>query len=126
MIYPDEDRPAGYIGRRQRRTGGVLFVVIAVIVLLFASRYIASTLIDYAWWSEVHQVDTWISLLLYGTGPLVLIFLLFFACFWTAFRIGIRHDQDTVLFGVFKRSVISKIAAAGAAVLAFIDRKSVV
>lgn len=101
--------PTQYIGQRQRR-GGLLFIVVAVLILLVSSRYIASTLIDYSWWSEVHQIDTWISLLVYGTGPIALAALLFLAAFWTAFQLGIRSGTDALLFGVVKRSLLTKLA----------------
>ncbi len=101
-------------------------MVAAVIILLFASRYIASTIIDYSWWSEVHQVDTWISLLLYGTGPVLLTILIFFGAFWTAFKLGIRHQPNTPLFGVVKRSVVSRIAFVALAVLAVIAANTTV
>ena len=100
---------AGYIGQRQRR-GGLIFIVVLLAAILFCSRYIASTLIDYSWWSEVHQVDTWISLLLYGTGPILLAFLLFFFAFWIAFKLGMRREAETPLFGFLKRSFVSRIA----------------
>ncbi len=126
MIYPEERGPSRYIGQRQRRRGGLLFAFVALLILLFCSRYIASTVIDYSWWSELHQTDTWISLLLYGTGPLVLTILVFFFAFWLAFRIGTRHEPDTPLFGVLKRSFVSKIAAAGAALVAIIAANATV
>lgn len=125
MIYPEEPRAGRYIGRRQRR-GGVLLVVIAIIAILFCSRYIAGTLIDYSWWSEVHQVDTWLSLLLYGTGPLLLTIIIFFIAFWVAFRLGIRHQSDTPLFGFVSRSLLSKLAALVCAVLAIIAANATV
>ncbi len=103
-----------------------MFVVVALILLLIGSRYIASTLIDYSWWSEVHQVDTWINLLIYGTGPIVLTILLFFCAFWIAFKVGIRHQDEGPLFGVIKRSFVSKIAMLALAVVAIIAANATV
>ncbi|MGA8026888.1 MAG: UPF0182 family protein, partial [Bryobacteraceae bacterium] len=100
-----------YIGQRQsRRRGGLISIAIVVAALLLCSRYIASTLIDYSWWSEVHQVDTWVNLLIYGTGPIFLAILLFFFAFWIAFKVGTRRQAETPLFGVIKRSFVSRIA----------------
>jgi uncharacterized protein len=104
----------------------VLFVVVAVIVVLIASRYIASTLIDYSWWSELHQIDTWISLLLYGTGPILLAILIFLGAFWIAFKLGIRHEPDMARFDLLKRSFVSKIALIAFAVLAIIAANATV
>ena len=112
--------PDVLIGERPPRRVGLLFIVITLLILLFGARYIASTLIDYSWWSEVHQTDTWYSLLIYGTGPIVLAFLLLFGAFWTAYRVGVRGDARTPLFGFLSRSLLSKIAALVLAVLALI------
>src|SRR5256885_176267 len=87
-FVPHTDR---LIGQKPRRSS-LLLVVILLLALLVCSRYIASTLIDYEWWSEVHQLDTWINLLLYGTVPIVLAAILLFCAFWSAFKIGIRHE----------------------------------
>ena len=111
-----EDR---LIGQRRRRGGLILFAIL-VVILLICSRYIASTLIDYQWWSEVHQVDTWINLLLYGTVPIVLAVILFFAAFWIAFRLGIRRELQTSRFSIFKSGFISRIAALVLALLAIV------
>ncbi len=111
-----------YIGQRKRqRRGGLLSLIILLLVLLFCSRYIASTLIDYSWWSEMGQVDTWVNLLLYGTGPIVLAFLVFLAAFWIAFKVGIRHSHNEgPIFGVFKRTFVFRIALVAFAVLAIV------
>ncbi|MBV9084412.1 MAG: UPF0182 family protein, partial [Acidobacteriaceae bacterium] len=117
--------PDLYIGEsRRRRTG--LFVIVLVIVLLLCSRYIASTLIDYSWWSELGQVDTWLNLLLYGTVPVILVALLFWAAFWTAFRLGIRHQTHEPLMGFIKWSLISRIAALVFLVIAVIAANATV
>jgi hypothetical protein len=97
------------IGQRQRRSG-LLFIVILLFLLLIGSRFIASTLIDYDWWSEMHQVETWVSLLLYGTGPLLLAIVLFFVTFWAAFQLGMRNAPEGRVFGVLKRSFVTRIA----------------
>ena len=75
-----------YLGQRQRR-GNLLLWVLVLLALLLCSRYIAGTFIAYAWWSELHQVDTWINQLIYGTGPFVVAALLLFAAFFWALSI---------------------------------------
>src|SRR3982751_5441344 len=112
--------PDRYIGERPPRRGGLLFIIVALFLLLFGARYIASTLIDYSWWSEIHQTDTWYSLLIYGTGPTVLAFFLLFGAFWTAYQVGVRGSMQTPVFGFLSRSLLSKIAALVLALLAFI------
>jgi uncharacterized protein len=102
--------PDRYLGERKQRRGGLLFLVILVLALLFCSRYIASTLIDYAWWSEVGQLDTWINLLLYGTVPVVIATILFWIAFSLSFKFGSRNNDTQPLFGFLKRSLLSRLA----------------
>src|ERR1700761_6471901 len=109
--------PDRFTGRYQGR-GGLLFAAILLILLFLSSHYIASTFIDYAWWTEVHQVDTWVNLLLYGTGPVVVAVVLFFGLFWVAFRLGLRRvleDPSAPIFVFISRNFLLR---AGAAVLA--------
>jgi uncharacterized membrane protein (UPF0182 family) len=104
----------------------LLLAAVAIFILLIGSRYLASTLIDYAWWSEMRQLETWLNLLIYGSGPILLAILLFFAVFWTAFKLGIRGSPDTPLFGVFSRAFVSKIALVALAVVAIIAANATV
>lgn len=101
--------PDRLTGRHQARRGGWLFLIILLIVLLLCSRYITATFVDYSWWSEMHQVDTWISLLLYGTGPIIVAIVLLFIAFWIAFTAGLRKLGDAPLFGFVKRSFVTRI-----------------
>jgi uncharacterized membrane protein (UPF0182 family) len=102
--------PDPILGQHQRR-GGWLSIVLLICIVLFCSRYFASTLIDYAWWSSLGQLDTWISLWLYRSLPVAMATLLFFVCFWLAFKIGIRRDTETPRFGFLHRPLASRIAA---------------
>jgi uncharacterized protein len=111
---PQSDR---LIGQRHRR-GGLISLAILLLVILLCSRYIASTLIDYEWWSELRQLDTWINLLLYGTVPIVLAAILFFCAFWIAFKMGIRREVQVSRTSIFKRTFVSRIALVVFALLA--------
>src|SRR5437764_6836180 len=82
------------------------------------SRYIAAALIDYEWWSELHHVDTWINLLLYGTVPIVLATVLFFCAFWIAFKMGIRREIQVSRTSIFRHAFVSRIALVVFALLA--------
>ena len=70
---------------------GPLFIAIAFFALLFASRFIASTILDFEWWKEINQLDTWLSLLLYSTAPIALATLLLLGAFMLAWKLGERH-----------------------------------
>jgi len=67
-----EHEPRVITGGRPRglRIGIFAFVVV-VIFLLVAIRWGASILIDYSWWKELGQVNTWIDLYSYTTLPIV-------------------------------------------------------
>ena len=106
-----------HLGQRQKR-GGLLFAVIVLVLLLLCSRYLAGTLIAYFWWSEVHQLDTWFSLLLYGTGPIVVAALLFFGAFVAAFQTGIRRSSGMHIFALVNRTVLMRVALLVFALLA--------
>jgi uncharacterized protein len=102
------------IGPAERKPPGLLVVVITLFVLLLSSRYLASTLLDYKWWNEVNQLDTWISQLLYGTLPVVLTAVFLFACFWAAWRLGLRGSRK---FGFRPQPAGSKLMAVAFAAL---------
>ncbi len=56
------------------------------------------------------QLDTWISLWVYGTGPIVLAIILFFLAFWIAFHLGFRRNTDAPVFGFVRRRWFSRLA----------------
>ena len=107
-----------YIGQRQKR-GSLLFVAILLFILLLCSRYLAGTLIDYAWWKELHQLDTWLNLLLYGTGPMVITAVLLFAAFYFSFRAALRHERHgRTPFDFLESRVFQRLALVVLALLA--------
>jgi uncharacterized protein len=65
-------------------------ILVIVFVVLISARTIAGAVIDYQWWKEMGQVDTWFSLLAYGIAPVVIASLLAFAVFWIAHAHGVR------------------------------------
>jgi uncharacterized membrane protein (UPF0182 family) len=104
----------------------LLFAAILLVILLAGSRSLASTFIEYSWWEEIHQVATWWSLLLYGTVPVVLAVVLFFAVFWSAFLFGMRGSKNLPSFGMLSRSLVMKLGAVVMALLSFIVANSTV
>jgi uncharacterized membrane protein (UPF0182 family) len=56
--------------RRTSRPALRITIVVAILLLLIGARTIASVLIDYKWWRELGQVETWLSMYLYSVGPL--------------------------------------------------------
>ncbi|HVW83601.1 MAG TPA: UPF0182 family protein [Bryobacteraceae bacterium] len=64
------------IGGRVPASRAARFGCFGLVVLAFASlagaNWLSSLLIEYAWWSEIGQVHTWIDLYAYSTLPVVL------------------------------------------------------
>ena len=112
--------------RHSPRGGGWLFLVVALFLILLCSRYIASTLIDYAWWSEVKQVDTWINLWLYGTVPVVLAAILFLAVFWAAFYTATRSGRRSSPPGLLGRRNVFRIVLVVLALVAILAANATV
>ena len=99
-----------YIGQR-RRQGSLLVLAIVLLVLLLCSRYLAGTLVAYEWWKELHQLDTWLNLLLYGTVPVAVAAILLFIVFFAAYRAGFpKHLRRERLFGFLEGRLVSRIA----------------
>ena len=69
--------------RRGRRGVRVTLIVLALLVLLGA-RSVASFVIDYQWWKELGQLDTWLAMLAYGFTPMLGATLIAFAVLWVA------------------------------------------
>jgi hypothetical protein len=64
----------------------------ALVLLLLASGRIASFLIDFQWWREVGQVETWVSMLFYRVAPTVAAALVVFVALWAAHARGLRFS----------------------------------
>lgn len=64
--------------------------ILALFILLASARTIARTWIDYAWWQEVGQAETWGQQLLYGVVPSlmggVVLFVVLWLVYWRAAR----------------------------------------
>jgi uncharacterized protein len=72
----------GFKKRRSRATGVAL--IVAAIVILLGARSIASFSIEYQWWQELGQLDTWFSMLAYGFAPMVAATFIAFAALFVA------------------------------------------
>src|SRR5260370_16699621 len=79
---------------RKRALRITLFAVI--LLLLLGARTIASTVIDYQWWKELGQVDTWLSLYLYAIGPLLAATAIAFAALWAAHARPLKFAGTTL------------------------------
>ncbi len=63
--------PRVITGRRSRSLrAGLVGLIVLFFVLLIGANWGASLLIDYSWWKELGQVETWLSLYAYSTLPI--------------------------------------------------------
>lgn len=72
----------GSPGRGSRRAR-ITLIVLAVVILLGA-RSLASFSIEYQWWKELGQLDTWFAMMAYGFVPLLAATLIAFGALWLA------------------------------------------
>jgi hypothetical protein len=70
--------------------------LILLLAILLGARWLASLAIEYNWWREVEQVETWFEMLTYGFVPVVLAGLLTFVVLWVAHARALKH-ADTGL-----------------------------
>src|SRR5215472_846895 len=64
------------------RTALRITIAATILLLLLGARAFASVLIDYQWWKELGQVETWFSIYLYSVGPLAIGTLVAFVALW--------------------------------------------
>ncbi len=67
---------------RTSRPAFRITIIVALLLLFIGARTLASVLIDYEWWKELGQVETWLSMYLYSVGPLAAATALAFAVLW--------------------------------------------
>src|SRR6202048_5020713 len=68
------------------------FIVLAVLVVLalWASSTAADFVIEYNWWKELGQVDTWVGMLWYSIAPAAAGAAVAFVALWVAHASGLR------------------------------------
>jgi hypothetical protein len=73
-----------------RRSGLVLFGAALILLLIFGGS-LCSLLIDYKWWGEMGQVNTWQRMWLYRYVPDIAQWLILFLVLWIAHARGMSH-----------------------------------
>src|SRR5512132_3973512 len=76
MAQRGRNEPAGRFG--------IVALLIALVVLLWVLRFGSSVVIEYRWWQELGQVETWLSMAAYRFLPGAGTALLAFVIWWTA------------------------------------------
>jgi uncharacterized membrane protein (UPF0182 family) len=74
------------------KRAGRVTIAILLFVLLAGARTIASFFIEYAWWTEMGQLDTWLNKLSYEVLPVIGAGLASFVALWIAHARGVRFS----------------------------------
>ncbi|MCW5964182.1 MAG: UPF0182 family protein [Bryobacterales bacterium] len=79
----------GSRGARRVNWGPILIAVL--FALLVSARGIAGFVIEWAWWTELGQLDSYLSMLAYGTLPVLGAALLAFAVLWMVHARALKY-----------------------------------
>jgi len=77
----------------RKRIGPVVLIILALL-LLVGARSIAGYVIEYNWWREMGQVQTWLSMLAYSLAPSAAATLLVFAVLFIAHARGVKFAGE--------------------------------
>jgi len=84
-------------GRNPRsRRAGCIALIVALLVVLFGARSMASYAIEIAWWKEMGQFRTWVSMLYYSVAPVTLATLVAFAVLWVAHARALKFAHTSL------------------------------
>ena len=84
----------------------MILIALALFLVLGSARGIADFAIEFLWWSELDQIPTWFSILLYKIGPLIFASLLAWAALLWAHRRGTSFaGADTSAHSLYRRIV---------------------
>lgn len=85
---------------RGRRIGPVrpVWFLLALILIFLVTRWASSLILEWAWWNELNQVDTWVNLFTYAYLPLTVATLVASAFFW------LTHRSAMVFAGVDRKA----------------------
>src|ERR1700680_3111825 len=75
---------------RPSQIRNLIVLIVLAILALWASSTAADFLIEYNWWKEVGQVDTWVGMLWYSIAPAAAGAVVAFSALWVAHSSGLR------------------------------------
>ncbi len=100
----------------------LLFLIAAIVVLLIFSRAIGGLILDYYWWTEIGQADTWLRMLSYRWLPGFGQWLFLALVLWVAHARGMKYAGT----GLRHHPAYARLATLGALGLALILAASAV
>ena len=90
MVYQIEH------GRARPRRAGCIALIVALLIVLFGARSMASYAIEIAWWKELGQFRTWMSMLYYSVAPVTLATVVAFAVLWLAHARALKFANTSL------------------------------
>src|ERR1700730_13162809 len=75
---------------RPSQIGKLIVLSFLVAIIAWAASTAASFIIEYNWWKEVGQVDTWVGMLWYSIAPAAAGTVVAFVALWVAHTSGLR------------------------------------
>ncbi|MEP6961245.1 MAG: UPF0182 family protein, partial [Acidobacteriota bacterium] len=102
--------------RPPARRSLLVFIIPAIVVLFIASRSICGLILDYMWWGEMGQRDTWARTWLYRWAPVLVQWLILFVAIWIAHARGLKYAGT----GLRENRIYARLATLVAAILALI------
>ncbi|HXM46045.1 MAG TPA: UPF0182 family protein, partial [Bryobacteraceae bacterium] len=103
--YRSIDRGAPQRGRR----GTLVTLIVLASVVLLGGRSLASFSIEYQWWKELGQLDTWFAMLAYGFAPTLAATLIAFGALWVAHARALKFAGT----GLSEHRIYAWISSAG-------------
>ncbi len=91
-------------------------ILIVLLLLLASARWIASFAIEYQWWKEMQQVETWLQMLSYNVIPVAGAAVLAFAALWVAHARGMKSAGT----GLRQHPVYAQVSTAALFVVALL------
>jgi len=81
--------------RRPFSPAALITAAVVLVLLLLGSRSLANYAIEIAWWKELGQFETWLSMLTYSLAPLAGATVLAFVVLWIAHSLALKFAGVT-------------------------------
>ncbi len=82
--------PRGY---ENRARGRLISFIALIFVILVGARWAASLAVEYQWWQELGQLETWFDLYLYAFAPIAAATLVAALALWVAHSMALRFAE---------------------------------
>src|SRR3984893_12983911 len=101
---------------RPSQIRNLIVLIVLAILALWASSMAADFVIEYNWWKEIGQVNTWVGMLWYSIAPAAAGSLAAFLALWMA------HARGLHFAGILQRDhrLYSRLMPFGLALLAIV------